>query len=179
MSSFSLLSMSMVSSWCAIIETSLCKWRKNFFKSLKWKILKTCISSWAWKWKGIMNNILFISTKLGISRRFSSIFTWIAKPLEWHLILKQRWKKMNKDDEMVLYQQVVGSLMYAMLCIWFDLAYPISMVNLSLDIGLWSNAFFDICKAPCNSNYNLEEYCCNLSLELATKAKGLQGCGQD
>jgi len=86
---------------------------------------------------------------------------------------------MNKDDEMVLYQQVVGFLMYAMLCIWLNLAYPISMVNPSLEIGLWSNAFFDICKVPCNSNYNLEKYCCNLSLELTTKAKGLQGCGQD
>jgi hypothetical protein len=45
----------------------------------------------------------------------------------------------NKNLEMVKvpYQQVVGSLMYAMLCIWLNLAYPISvvtehMVNLSL-----------------------------------------------
>jgi hypothetical protein len=65
---------------------------------------------------------------------------------------------MNKDDEMVFYQQTMGPLMYVMLWIWLDLAYPISMVNPNLDIGLWSNAFFDICKAPCNANYNLKEY---------------------
>jgi hypothetical protein len=37
----------------------------------------------------------------------------------------------NKDDEMVKvpYQQVMGSLMYAMLCIRPNLAYPISVVN--------------------------------------------------
>jgi hypothetical protein len=40
-------------------------------------------------------------------------------------------KNVNKDDEMVkvLYQQAVGSLMYAMLCTRPDLAYPISMVS--------------------------------------------------
>jgi hypothetical protein len=40
-------------------------------------------------------------------------------------------KNENKDVEMVKvpYQQAVGSLIYAMLCIWPDLAYPISMVN--------------------------------------------------
>jgi replication initiation and membrane attachment protein DnaB len=49
-------------------------------------------------------------------------------------------KNVNKDDEMVkvLYQQVVGSLMYAMLWTQPDLAYPISvmsqhMANLSLE----------------------------------------------
>ncbi len=51
MSSFSLLSVSMISSWCAIIRTSFCKWRKNFLESSKWKILMICIFSWAWKWK--------------------------------------------------------------------------------------------------------------------------------
>jgi hypothetical protein len=53
---------------------------------------------------------------------------------------------MNEDDEMVLYQQVVRSSIYAMLCIWLDLAYPTSRVNPSLDIGLWSNTFFNIYK---------------------------------
>jgi hypothetical protein len=40
-------------------------------------------------------------------------------------------KNVNKDDEMVkvLYQQVVGSLMYDMLCIRPDLAYPISVAS--------------------------------------------------
>jgi hypothetical protein len=40
-------------------------------------------------------------------------------------------KNVNKDDEMVKvpYQQAVGSLMYAMLCIRPDLAYPISVVS--------------------------------------------------
>jgi len=54
---------------------------------------------------------------------------------------KSKLKKIeNKDVEMVKvpYQQDVGSLMYAMLCTWSDLAYPISMVsqhmaNLSLE----------------------------------------------
>jgi hypothetical protein len=38
-------------------------------------------------------------------------------------------KNMNQNVEMVRvpYQQVGGSLMYAM-CTWLDLAYPISMV---------------------------------------------------
>jgi lipopolysaccharide biosynthesis protein len=40
-------------------------------------------------------------------------------------------KNDNKYVEMVKvpYQQAVGSLMYAMLCIQSDLAYPISMVS--------------------------------------------------
>ncbi len=40
-------------------------------------------------------------------------------------------KNVNKDDEMVKvpYQQAMRSLMYAMLCTWSDLAYPISMVS--------------------------------------------------
>jgi ATP-binding cassette subfamily B (MDR/TAP) protein 1 len=40
-------------------------------------------------------------------------------------------KNENKDVEMVkvTYQQAMGSLMYAMLCIRPDLAYPINMVN--------------------------------------------------
>jgi len=40
-------------------------------------------------------------------------------------------KNVNKDDEMVkvLYQQAVRSLMFAMLCIRLDLAYPISVVS--------------------------------------------------
>ncbi len=40
-------------------------------------------------------------------------------------------KNVNKDVEMVKvpYQQTMGSLMYAMLCIPLDLAYPISVVN--------------------------------------------------
>jgi hypothetical protein len=49
-------------------------------------------------------------------------------PLDPKIKLK---KNMNKDVEMVRvpYQQAIGSLMYAMLCIWLDLAYPISVVN--------------------------------------------------
>ncbi len=35
MSNFSLSSMLMISSWCAIVRTSFCKSRKNFFKSSK------------------------------------------------------------------------------------------------------------------------------------------------
>jgi hypothetical protein len=52
----------------------------------------------------------------------------IKVPLDPKTKLK---KNVNKDDEMVKvpYQQAVGSLMYAMLCTWSDLAYPISMVN--------------------------------------------------
>ncbi len=40
-------------------------------------------------------------------------------------------KNVNKDDEMVKvpYQQAVGSVMYAMLCIRSDLAYLISVVS--------------------------------------------------
>jgi hypothetical protein len=40
-------------------------------------------------------------------------------------------KNVNKDDEMVKvpYQQAVGSLMYAMLYIRSDLAYPINLVS--------------------------------------------------
>ncbi len=40
-------------------------------------------------------------------------------------------KNVNKDDEMmkVPYQKAVRSLMYAMLCIRPNLAYPISVVN--------------------------------------------------
>ncbi len=40
-------------------------------------------------------------------------------------------KNVNEDDEVVKvsYQQALGSLMYAMLCIRPDLAYPISMVS--------------------------------------------------
>jgi len=56
----------------------------------------------------------------------------IGVPLDPKTKLK---KNVNKDDEMVKvpYQQAVGSLMYAMLCIRPDLAYPISVVNLSLE----------------------------------------------
>jgi hypothetical protein len=52
----------------------------------------------------------------------------IGMPLDLKTKLK---KNVNKDDEMVkvLYQQVVGSLMYAMLCIQLDLAYPTSVVS--------------------------------------------------
>jgi len=32
------------------------------------------------------------------------------------------------------------------------------MANLSLNIGLWSSAFFDTCKALYNSNCALEDY---------------------
>ncbi len=37
----------------------------------------------------------------------------------------------NNNDEIVKVpsQQVVGSLMYAMLCTWLKLAYPISVVS--------------------------------------------------
>jgi ATP-binding cassette subfamily B (MDR/TAP) protein 1 len=81
----------------------------------------------------------------------------IRMPLDPKTKLK---KNVNKDDEMVKvrYQRVLGSLMYAMLCTWPDLAYPISavtqhMANLSLYIGLQSRAFFNICKALYNSSY--------------------------
>jgi hypothetical protein len=52
----------------------------------------------------------------------------IGVPLDPKTKLK---KNVNKDDEMVKvpYQQVVGSLMYAMLCIRPDLAYPTSVVS--------------------------------------------------
>jgi hypothetical protein len=52
----------------------------------------------------------------------------IGVPLDPKTKLK---KNVNKDDEMVKvpYQQVVGSLMYAMLCTRPDLAYPISVVS--------------------------------------------------
>ncbi len=77
-----------------------------------------------------MHNVFFTLTKLGISRRFSNAFAWkIAKPpLDPKTKLK---KNVNKDDEMVkvLYQQVVGSLMYAMSCTQPDLTYPISVVS--------------------------------------------------
>jgi ATP-binding cassette subfamily B (MDR/TAP) protein 1 len=51
----------------------------------------------------------------------------IGMPLDPKTKLK---RKKNKDVEMVkaLYQQVVGSLMYAMVCIRPDLAYPIISV---------------------------------------------------
>jgi ATP-binding cassette subfamily B (MDR/TAP) protein 1 len=54
----------------------------------------------------------------------------IGVPLDPKTKLK---KNENKDVEMVKvpYQQAVGSLMYAMLCTWPDLAYPISMVSQS------------------------------------------------
>jgi len=52
----------------------------------------------------------------------------IGVPLDPKMKLK---KNVNKDDEMVKvpYQQVVGSLMYAMLCTRPNLAYPISVVS--------------------------------------------------
>jgi len=94
MSSFSLLSTLMISSWCVIINISFCKWRKNFLKSSKWKILVIYIFSLAWKWKGIVH-IFFTSTKLGISRRFSIIFAWkITKLSNYRLIPWQSWKRM-------------------------------------------------------------------------------------
>ncbi len=63
----------------------------------------------------------------------------IGVPLDPKTKLK---KNENKDVEMVKvpYQQVVGSLMYAMLCTWPDLAYPISMVSqhmANLNIEHW------------------------------------------
>jgi ATP-binding cassette subfamily B (MDR/TAP) protein 1 len=56
----------------------------------------------------------------------------IGMPLDPKTKLK---KNENKDVEMVKvpYQQAVGSLMYAMLCIRPDLAYPISVVNQHMD----------------------------------------------
>jgi len=54
------------------------------------------------------------------------------KAIKMPLDLKTKLKKnVNKDDEMVKvpYQQVVGSLMYAMLRTWLVLAYLISMVS--------------------------------------------------
>jgi hypothetical protein len=52
----------------------------------------------------------------------------IGVPLDPKTKLK---KNVNKDDETVKvpYQQVVGSLMYAMLCTQPNLAYPISPVS--------------------------------------------------
>jgi histone deacetylase 1/2 len=52
----------------------------------------------------------------------------IGVPLDPKTKLK---KNVNKDDEMVKvsYQQVMGSLMYAMLSIRPDLTYPLSMVS--------------------------------------------------
>jgi hypothetical protein len=52
----------------------------------------------------------------------------IKMPLDPKTKLK---KNVNKDDEMVKvpYQQAMGSLMYAMLCIQLDLAYPINVVS--------------------------------------------------
>ncbi len=63
----------------------------------------------------------------------------IGVPLDPKTKLK---KNENKDVEMVKvpYQQVVGSLMYAMLCTWPNLAYPISMVSqhmANLNIEHW------------------------------------------
>jgi len=55
-----------------------------------------------------------------------------CKAIEVPLDPKTKLKKNeNKDVEMVKvpYQQVVGSLMYAMLCTRLDLAYPISVVS--------------------------------------------------
>jgi hypothetical protein len=55
-----------------------------------------------------------------------------CKAIEMPLNPKTKLKKnVNKDDVMVKvpYQQVVGSLMYVMLCAQLDLAYPISMVS--------------------------------------------------
>jgi hypothetical protein len=55
-----------------------------------------------------------------------------CKAIEMPLDPKTKLKKnMNKNDEMVkvLYQQVMGSLMYTMLCIRLDLAYSISVVS--------------------------------------------------
>jgi hypothetical protein len=52
----------------------------------------------------------------------------IGVPLDPKRKLK---KNVNKDDGMVKvhYQQVVRSLMYAMLCTWLDMAYPISAMS--------------------------------------------------
>ncbi len=52
----------------------------------------------------------------------------IEVPLDPNTKLK---KNVNKDDEMVQvpYQQAVGSLMYAMLCIQLNLACPINVVG--------------------------------------------------
>ncbi len=55
-----------------------------------------------------------------------------CKAIEVPLDPKTKLKKnVNKDDEMVKvpYQQAMGSLMYAMLCIRSDWAYPISVVS--------------------------------------------------
>jgi hypothetical protein len=68
---------------------------EELFQNSKWKILVICISSLAWKWKRIMHNVSFTSTKLDISRRFSNAFAWrIAKPSKCHLIPRQSWRKM-------------------------------------------------------------------------------------
>jgi len=55
-----------------------------------------------------------------------------CKAIEVPLDPKTKLKKNeNKDVKMVKapYQQAMGSLMYAMLCIWPDLAHPISVVS--------------------------------------------------
>jgi ATP-binding cassette subfamily B (MDR/TAP) protein 1 len=41
----------------------------------------------------------------------------------------QRNANGNDESKGFPYQQAVGSLMYAMLCTWLDLAYPISVLN--------------------------------------------------
>jgi hypothetical protein len=80
--------------WCVIIRISVCKWRKTFLESSKWKILVICISSLAWKWKR-MHNVFFTSTKLGASRRLSNAFAWkIAKLSKCHLMPRQSWRRM-------------------------------------------------------------------------------------
>ncbi len=58
--------------------------------SRKFEMKVTCISSLAWKWKGIVHNVCFTSTKLDISRRFSNAFVWrIAKPSKCPFIPRQ------------------------------------------------------------------------------------------
>ncbi len=88
MSSFSLLSMSMISSWCEIIRTSLCKWKENFLEGLKWKILEIHICSWAWMWKGIMNKVFFTSTKLVFQGDFQ-VFSHGGLQSHWNAIWSQ------------------------------------------------------------------------------------------
>jgi hypothetical protein len=85
----------------------------------------------------------------------------IEVPLDPNTKLKNN---VNKDDDMVQVhvQQVLGSLMYAMLCTQSDLAYPINVVSQHMakayNIGLQLSAFFDTCRALCNSYYISEDY---------------------
>ncbi len=71
-----------------------------------------------------------------------------CKAIGMQLDPKLKLKK-NENVEMVKvpYKQAVGSLMYAMLCTWLDLAYPISVVSQHManpSLEHWILAHFSI-----------------------------------